>query len=164
MIYVSDVHLLEQLNDEIKYSSEAMVEIDQRVIQHIYSVKESLGRQLHHIQMNLDEAEARLDEAERAESACHARQHRNEAGELVPSCSLYENAAAKALEEAEKWREKKRRAQQIYDECQREISAYLSGGHEFIQNMSNQQVPQANQKLQDIIDRIHSILDTTLIV
>lgn len=162
IIYISDVHSLEQLNDMIKYSSKAMANIDQHVIQHIYSVRETLGRQLHQIRMRLDEAEARLAQAERAESACHARQHRNADGDLVPSCSLEEHAAAKARMEAEKWRSKYHQAQQIFDECQQEIADYFSGGHEFIQNMCDQLAPKASHTLCDCVGKLQDILSTNV--
>jgi hypothetical protein len=136
--------------------------IDQELIRYISSVKDTLGRKLNYIKMNLDEAERKLDEAERAEAACHARQHRNKYGDLVPSCSCEENAAAAAWKEAEKWRGKYKRAKQIFDECQQEIADYLSGGHEFIRNMSGQQTHEASQTLRDCVDRIQDILSTNV--
>ena len=139
-----DVHSLERLNDVINHSGKAMSDVDQGLTNCIYGVRDTLGRKLNYIQMNLDEAERKLDEAEIAEAACHARQHRNKYGDLVPSCSCEENAAAAAWKEAEKWRGKYKRAKQIFDECQQEIAEYLSGGHEFIRNMSGQQTHKAS--------------------
>lgn len=162
--HISDVHILELLNEKLKYSSEAMSEIDNNVIQHIYSVRDALGRQLHHIRMKLDEAEARLDQAERAESACHARQHRNQDGDLVPSCSFEESAAAAALKEVKRWRGKKSAATRVFEECQQEIASYLSEGHQFIRNMCEQKTSKASQSLCDCIEKLQEILKSDVMI
>lgn len=162
-IYIQDVQLLTQLHERIIYSGEAMSKIDQNVINYILGVNKTLEKQLHQIQMKLTEAESRLSNAERAEAACHARQHRNKEGNLVPSCSLYENATMKAQKEAEKWRSRYQRAQQIMEECQQETHDYLTGGHNLILNMCEQQMPKASNLLCDCINKLQRILDYNII-
>ena len=156
--YISDVHLLEQLNDQIKNSGEAMANINQNVISHLNGVRDNLERQLDYIQTRLSEAEANLSSAESALNACYASQMCNEFGELTPSCSWEESAVDTARSEVEIWRSKYNQGQQIVGECQREISDYQSGGNALIQTMSNQQTPKANQILRDCIGKLEDIL------
>ena len=156
--YISDVHLLEQLNDQIKYSGETMANINQDVMSHINKVKNDLERQLDYIRTRLSEAEANLSSAESALNACYASQMCNEFGEITPSCSWEESAVSQAQSEVDIWRGKYERGQQIVVECQQEISDYTAGGNTLIQTMSNQQTPKANQILRDCIGKLEDIL------
>lgn len=160
--HISDVSSLEHLNDKIKNSCEAMSGIDQSVIQHIYGVRETLARQLRQIRMKLDEAERQLDQASSAMHHCHASQYRNQDGDIVPSCSYEERAVDEAQKVAEMWRRKHHRAQQIFDECRQEIDDYLSGGHEFIQDMRDLQYPKISKTLSEITDRLQAILSANV--
>jgi hypothetical protein len=162
VVSILDVESIERLNRVVKITSDTMADIDQQVINHIQAVKRSLETQLHRIQMKLDEVEKKLDQAESAESACHASQHRDNDGRIVPSCSYEENVAAAARKEAEKWRRKYQRAQQIYDVCQQEIADYISGGHEFIRDLCDLQATKVSQLLSVIYDKMQDVLSTNL--
>lgn len=156
--YIRDVHSLEQLNERIVSSGEAMLNIDADVSNYLNGVRDTLEGQLDSIQMRLEEAEARLNSAENALSVCYASQICNEFGELSPSCSMEESDVESARSEVEKWRMRYEQGQQILGECQQEISSYFSGGHALIINMSKQQTQRACQLLRDCIDKLHDIL------
>lgn len=158
--YIRDVHLLEQLNDQIKHSGEVMANIDQNVIAHISEVKNTLEEQLNYIQQRLDEAQARLSEAESACNACHATQVFVPELGVVPSCAMQEMAVDSARMEVEKWRTRYERGQQILGECQREIADYTSGGHTLIRTMYEQQTPKASQLLSDCSSKLQDILNS----
>lgn len=156
--YIRDVHSLEQLNERIVSSGEAMLNIDADVSNYLNGVRDTLEGQLDSIRMRLEEAEARLNSAENALSVCYASQVCNEFGELSPSCSMEESDIESARSEVEKWRMRYEQGQQILGECQQEISSYSSGGHTLIINMSKQQTQRACQLLRDCIDKLHDIL------
>ena len=156
--YIRDVHLLEKLNDRIVFSSEAMVNIDQNVSNYINNVKDTLENQLNIIREKLQEAETRLREAENVCTACHASQVCDESGMLVPSCEWEENAVEDARVEVEKWRTRYDHGQQIFKECQQEITTYSSGGHVLVLNMREQHTPKASQLLRGYVDKLQAIL------
>lgn len=153
----TDVNSLEQLNLRMGLSGEEMANIDTGVINYFNEVSTTLGRKLHYIQTKLEEAEARLSEAENAMYCCHARQHRDNDGNLVPSCSREESAVAAAQNVVDKWRSKYERALQICDECYHEIDNYYANGHQLILNMCNQQTPKITQLLRDCIEKLQEI-------
>lgn len=160
--YIQDVHLLEQLNQRILGSGEAMSNIDVNVINYINGVRDAVQDQLDSIRIRLEEAEANLSNAENALTACYASQMCNEFGELSPSCSMEENNVESARGEVEKWRTRYGQGQQIVSECQQEFSDYMSGGHELVRIMCEHQAPKASQLLRECIDRLGDILGHNL--
>lgn len=164
---VSDVILLEKLEEQIGSSGKAMANIDQNVCNYVNNVRNDLERQLDTIHGRLQEAEQKLDEAENALSACHTSQVLDPmTGLLVPSCDWEENAVESARMEVETWRTKYEQGQQILGECQREIAEYngSGGGHGLILTMYEQQTPKATQILRDCIDRLQDILSSDMVV
>ena len=165
--YIRDVHLLEELDEQIRSSGEAMASIDLNVCAHLNNVRDSLERQLDTIREKLQEAEQKLSEAENALSSCKASQVLDpETGTFVPSCDCEENAVESARAEVEKWRTKYERGQKILEECQREIGEYNgpSGGHSLIQTMSKDQTPKISQLLRDYIEKLQNILNSDMVV
>lgn len=157
-IYILDVERIKRLGQVVDDTGQTMADIDWRVVQYLGRVRESLEQKLAYIQRKLNEAEALLSEAERAESLCHSKQHRNSEGELVPSCSLEEYNANQAHKIVQKWREKYNKAQQIYNDCRYEIDSFLIGGHRFIDEMCNRQTPEISQLINTIYTKMNDIL------
>ena len=165
--HIRDVHSLEQLNNMIEYSGEAMANIEENVSNYIDGVKEVLDKQLEYLQQKLEEAEEKLSEAEDDLSSCEASQrYDEESGEYSPSCSAEERAVESAREEVEEWRRKYDEGQRIVGECQSEIDDYNSpggilfppGGHYLIINMRENQTPKATRQLRECIDKLYDIL------
>lgn len=165
--HIRNVHSLEELNNMIEYTGEAMSNIDENVRNYIDGVKDVLDKQLDYIKEKLEEAEANLSEAEDALSSCEASQeYDEESGEYRPSCSCEENAVEIARKEVEEWQEKKQKGESILNECETEISDYNSpgsilyppGGHYLILNMRENQTPSASQQLRNCIDALYEIL------
>lgn len=167
--YIRDVGSLEQLNNTIEYSGEAMANIEENVSNYINGVKDVLERQLEIIKEKLEEAEERLREAEEDLSSCEASQeYDEESGELRPSCSWERSAVQSAREEVEEWKKKYEEGKNIVSECQNEIDDYNfpgsfinpPGGHYLILNMRDNQTPKASQQLRDCIDKLQDILNS----
>ena len=166
--YIRDVHSLEELNNMIEYSGEAMANIEENVSGYINGVKDVLDKQLQFIQEQLDKAKERLREAEEELSDCEASQTEDEDGHVTPSCNMERWAVQAAREEVAEWQEKYNEGKDIVSECQREIDDYNfpggildpPGGHYLIQNMRDNQTPKASQQLRDCIEKLQDILTT----
>jgi chromosome segregation ATPase len=165
--HIRDVHSLEELNNMIEYTGEAMANIEENVSNYIDGVKEVLDKQLEFIQQKLEEAEEKLSEAEEALSSCEASQeYDEESGEYRPSCSSEERAVESARKEVEEWKKKYDEGKSIVDECRTEIDDYNApagfiqppGGHYLIKYMREQQTPKASQQLRDCIEKLYDIL------
>lgn len=154
----TDVNSLLQLNLRIERSGEEIANIDASVVNYFNEVCATLGRKLHYIQTKLEEAETKLSEAENKMHCCHARQHYDEDGDLVPSCSSEERAVAAAQKVVDKWRSKYERALQICDECHCEIENYNAKGHQLILTMCNQQTPKITQLLSNCIEKLQEVM------
>lgn len=161
-VKVFDLHLLEVFFDKIGESSNAMEGIDASVVSYIHSVRDSLESQLDMIQQRLREAEANLNSAENALTACYALQVCNEFGELCPSCSMEESNVETARCEVDKWRMRYEQGQRILGECQQEISDYIAGGHELVRTMCERQSPKAQQLLGVCIEKLYGILSSNV--
>lgn len=162
-VYMVDVNLLERLDGSMKYTGEAMMDIDQQVINHINSVMDKLQEQMDYIQQRLSEAEARLRDAENALNVCHASQvYVPEVG-IVPSCMMEECAVDSARMDVEKWQTRYNRGQQIVADCRQEISDYASGGHELIRNMSENQYRSASQRIGVYIEHLQGMLNQDMV-
>lgn len=158
----TDVNSLEHLNLTIGRSGEEMANIDTCVVNYFNKVSATLGRKLHYIQTKLEEAEAKLSEAENQMHCCHASQHYDKYGNLVPSCSSEESAVAAAQKVVDKWMSKYERALQICNECHREIENYDAKGHQLILSMCNQQTPKITQMLSNCIEKLQGIMGSTI--
>lgn len=162
-VYIRNVQLLEQLNDQIIYSGKEMANIDAGVSNYLNSVKNELDDQLRIIQNKLKEAEERLRSAEEALQACQAMEVVTDivasmVGVPVNPCMAQECAVETARIEVEKWRLRYTQGQQIVGECQQEIANYNLGGHALIINMCEIQAPKASSKLHDCISKIEDII------
>lgn len=157
-IYILDVERIKRLGQVVDDTGQTLADIDRRVVQYLGRVRETLEQKMAYLLRKLNEAEALLSEAERAESICHSKQHLNSNGEIEPCCSLEERAANQAREIAQKWREKYSRAQQIYNDCRYEIDSFLIGGHRFINEMCNRQTPEISQLINTIYTKMNDIL------
>lgn len=163
--YIRDVHLLEELEERIVSSGEAMSHIDANVSNYLNEVRESLQRQLDFIYDRLNDAQQRLSQAESALRACQASQSTASAmGMMCPSCVMEEQEVEMARMEVEKWRMRYEQGQQIVEDCGRETEEYngSGGGHNLIQNMCNHQTPKVSQLLHGCIDRLQDILGTNV--
>lgn len=161
--YISDVKLLESLNDRIRWSGENMANIDQGVCNYLGEVMSSLQSDLNYIQSRLGQAESSLSQAQSALNACQASQAAAAAmGVMGPSCMMEESAVQAAQAEVAKWRGRYEHGQQIVAECSRETGEYngSGGGHALIQNMCNTQTPKASQLLNDCVAKLQDILGT----
>ena len=164
---VSDVLLLEKLEEQIGSSGKAMANIDQNVCNYVNDVRDNLERQLDTIHGRLQEAEQKLEEAENALSSCHTSQVLDPlTGTFVPSCDWEESAVESARAEVETWRTKYEQGQQILGECQREIGEYFGpgGGHSLILTMCEQQTPKAIRILRGCIDKLQDILSSDMVL
>lgn len=166
-VYIRNVQLLEQLNDQIIYSGKEMANIDAGVCNYLNSVKNDLDDHLRIIQDKLNAAEERLRSAEEALQACQATEIVTDivasmVGVPVNPCMTQECAVEAARIEVEKWRMRYTQGQQIVGECQQEIAGYIVGGHALIINMCELQVPTASSKLHDCISKIEAILSTNV--
>lgn len=164
---VSDVLLLEKLEEQIGSSGKAMANIDQNVCNYVNDVRDNLERQLDTIHGRLQEAEQKLEEAENALSSSHTSQVLDPlTGTFVPSCDWEESAVESARAEVETWRTKYEQGQQILGECQREIGEYFGpgGGHSLILTMCEQQTPKATRILRGCIDKLQDILSSDMVV
>ena len=166
--YIRDVHSLEELNNMIEYSGEAMANIEENVSSYINGVKDVLDKQLEFIREQLDKALEKLHEAEEDLCDCEASQTEDEDGNITPSCNMERWAVQAARREVDEWQKKYDKGKSIVEECQREIDDYNysggilepPGGHCLIQNMRNNQTPNASQQLRDCIDKLKDILTT----
>lgn len=163
-VYIRDVNLLENLNDKIVSSGNAMSNIDQNVNSYLNGVISDLESQLSVIQQNLQAAESRLSNAEAALSACQALVIMTPMGPMPPNCGCEEAEVAAASAEVSKWRGRYERGQQIMGECRGEIAEYNSpsGGHGLIANMSESQTPKASMLLNDCFDKLQDILNAPM--
>lgn len=163
--YISDVHLLEDLDKRIGSSGEAMSQIDANVCNYLNEVRDNLQRQLDFIHDRLNDAQQRLSQAESALSACQASQSAASAmGMMCPSCVMEEQEVEMARMKVEEWRMRYEQGQQIVGDCEREIAEYngSDGGHSLIRKMCDQQTPKASQLLHGCIDRLQDILGTNV--
>lgn len=165
--HISDVILLENLNEQIRSSGEAMSNIDQNVSNYLNGVRESLENQLNILKEKLDEAQQRLSASENALSCCKASQVCDPmTGMLVPDCTCEENAVESDRMDVEKYKDKYEKGERIIEECVREIGEYSGsgGGHSLIHTMCSQQTPKASQLLRDCIDKLQDILNSNMVV
>lgn len=162
-IYVQNVQALEQLDQRMSSSAEAMSDVDKNVNNHLNDVRNTLESQLNIIQQRLDEAEARLQRAQACLRACLASQCVNEYGIVTPSCICEERDVAEAQCEVDKWRGRYERGQQILSECQQEISDYSAGGHSLIMKMGEQQ-REASSQLCECIGKLYEILEHDVVL
>lgn len=165
-VKIRDVHSLEEMNNIIVYSGEAMANIEENVSSYINGVKVVLDQQLDVIFQKLEEAKDRLQEAEDDLSNCEASQTEDEDGNITPSCSMERGAVQTAREEVEKWQKKYEEGKNIVGECQDEIDDYnysggfLSppGGHHLILKMSQEQTPKIGEQLREYIGEAYDVL------
>lgn len=163
-IYIRDVRSLEELNNIIAFTGEAMANIEENVSKYIDGVKDVLDKQLDIILEKLEEAQERLSEAQDALSACEASQtYDKDSGEYTPSCSCESHAVEAARREVDKWQKRYDEGKGIVDECKGEIVDYNTpggfftppGGHYLIDNMCHKQTPEATSQLQDFIADVY---------
>lgn len=166
-VNIRDVHSLEEMNNMIAFTGEAMANIEENVSNYINGVKDVLDQQLDIIRQKLEEAEQELAEAESALSSCEASQsYDEESGEYTPNCAWEERAVSRARREVEKWQKKYDEGKNIVDECQGEITDYNDpggvisppGGHYLILNMSQSQTPKIGEQLREYIDEAYDVL------
>lgn len=165
-VNIRDVHSLEEMNNMIAFSGEAMANIEENVSNYIDGVKEVLDQQLEIIREKLDEAKERLQEAEDDLSDCEASQTEDEDGNITPSCNMERWAVQRARTEVDKWQKKYDKGKEIVDECQQEIDdynfpgsfLYPPGGHYLIENMSQNQTPKIGEQLQEYIGEAYEVL------
>lgn len=162
--YIRDVRSLEELNNMIEFTSEAMANIEENVSRYLDGVKNVLDKQLDIIREKLEEAKEKLSEAQDALSSCEASQsYDEESGEYSPSCHSEEREVESAQREVDRWQEKYDEGKSIVDECQGEIDDYNEpgsviippGGHHLILNMCDRQTPKATQQLQEYIEEVY---------
>lgn len=162
--YIRDVHLLDELNEQIGRSGEAMSTIDMNVGNYINGVRDTLRSQLDYIQMKLGEAKSSLSSAENALSICRSSQAAAAVvGLPAPSCVLEECAVDAARAEVAKWSMRYEQGQRIMGECQQEIAGYNAGGHVLIRTMCEQQTPLASQTLMERKGQLQDILNSEVV-
>lgn len=166
-VNIRDVHSLEEMNNMVAFSGEAMANIEENVSSYIDGVKSVLDQQLEIIRQKLEESERELAKAESDLSSCEASQsYDEESEEYRPSCSNEERAVSRARREVEKWQKKYDEGKSIVDECANEIDDYNSpgsfldppGGHYLIQNMSTEQTPKIGEQLREYIGEAYDVL------
>lgn len=169
-VFIRNIHVLEEMNNMIAFTGEAMANIEENVSNYIDGIRDVLEQQLDIIREHLEEAEEELSEARYALSSCEASQrYDDETGEFFPSCSAEESAVNRAQKEVEKWQKKYDEGKYIVDECKKEIDDYNTpgtpdailfppGGHYLIQNMSQEQTPKIGEQLRDYIGKAHDVL------
>lgn len=166
-VNIRDVHSLEEMNNMIAFTGEAMANIEENVSNYINGIKDVLNQQLDIIHKKLEEAEEKLAKAEKALSSCEARQRYDEdSGEYRPSCAWEERAVSHARREVEKWQKKYDEGKNIVAECQNEIDdynypggiLYPPGGHCLIENMSQNQTPKIGEQLREYIGEAYEVL------
>lgn len=167
--YIRDIQSLEQLNNMIEYSGEAMANIEENVSGYINGVRDVLEKQLEVLQERLEQAEERLQAAEEDLSACEASQEYDEdSNEYQPSCRCEEAAVAAARKEVENCRRNYEAGERILSECKNEIDDYNEpggmltppGGHCLIKNMREYQAPKASEQLRELISKLQDISNT----
>lgn len=164
--HISNVSLLEDLNNEIEQSGKKMADIERGVSNYLDSVTADLDRQLDFLREKLEEAQQRLSQAEQAASSCHSSQiFVPELGGYVPTCISEEMAVVAAQEEVAEWQHKYQEGQRIVNECQQEIADYngVGGGRELIMNMANNQTPKAIERLRDCINKLEDIYASNVV-
>ena len=159
---IRDVGLLDELIREFERSSSQMLHIDADVRNYLDSVMADLQRQLGDIEGRLRDAERRLSCAESALSACQAAAQVAAAMGMCQTCVCEEQEVAMARMEVEKWRTRYSQGQQIVCWCRQETSDYNCGAHQLVERMCNEQMPQATRQLNDHIDKLHAILNSSV--
>ena len=167
--YIRDIQSLEQLNNMIEYSGEAMANIEENVSGYINGVRDVLEKQLEVLQERLENAEKRLQTAEEDLSACEASQEYDEdSNEYRPSCRCEASAVAVARKEVEICRRNYEAGERVLSECKNEIDDYNKpcgiltppGGHCLIKNMREYQAPKASEQLRELISKLQDVLNT----
>jgi hypothetical protein len=163
-IYIRDVNLLEELQDRIVSSGEAMSGIDRNVVSSLDSVMSTLESNLAIVRQKLESAESRLSNAEAALAACESQVIMTTMGPMPPDCGCEQSEVAAANAEVSKWKGRYERGQQIVSECRSEIAEYNSttGGHGLIVNMTENQTPKASMLLSDCLARLQDILNANM--
>lgn len=170
-VNIRDLSSLEQLNNMIEYSGEAMANIEENVSNYIDKVYEVLEKQLNLIEEQLNKAKEELRAAQDELSACEASQeYDEESKEYHPSCRWEESAVQSARKEVDEWQRKYDEAKRIVDECKNEIEdynysgglLYPPGGHYLIVNMRKKQVPHATEQLREHIENAKDVLSLDL--
>lgn len=170
-VHIRDINSLEELNNMIEYSGEALANIEENVSNYIDGVQDVLIQQLSIIQEKLDEAKERLSDAEDALSSCLSSQEYDEESHTYhPSCSWQESAVQRARKEVDEWQRKYDAASRIVSECESEISEYNEpggvitppGGHYLIVDMRERQLVWATEQLRDYIDKAKEALNLDL--
>ena len=170
-LFIRDIHSLEELNNIIGFTGEAMAKIEESVSKYIDGVQQVLDKQQDIIRQNLDEARQRLENAQKALSACYSSQTYDEdSGEYTPSCDCEERDVESAQKEVDEWQKKLEEGEKIIGECKLEIDEYNDpggaisppGGHYLIENMCQSQTPNATQSLQEFIAEAHEYAQSDL--
>lgn len=163
-MYIRDIRSLEELNNMMEFTGEAMANIEENVSNYLDGVKAVLEKQLDIIRKKLEEAQQRLSEAQSALSSCYASQsYDDEKKEYTPSCHWEERAVSKAQDEVNRWQKKYDEGKRIVDECNGEIDDYNApagilnppGGHYLIRNMCEYQTPEATKQLREFIEEVY---------
>ncbi len=166
-MHIQDVDTAERLIDTLRLTGKTMAEIDSRVSNYLRAVEDALERQLDFLRDRLDEAQEKLREAEQALSSCESSQvFVPELGEYVPSCSCEEAEVSAARDEVAEWERKYEEGQAIVADCRRETEEYngYMGGHQLIQNMSDNQTAAAIEELSSkLIAKAQAILGTNVV-
>lgn len=169
--HIRDINSLEELNNMIEYSGEALANIEENVSNYINGVQDVLEQQLIIIQEQLDKAKERLSDAEDALSSCLSSQEYDEESHTYrPSCNCQENAVQRARKEVDEWQRKYDAASRIVSECESEISEYNEsgggimppGGHYLIVDMRERQLVWATEQLRNYIEKARNVLEHDL--
>lgn len=170
-VHIRDINSLEELNNMIEYSGEALANIEENVSNYINGVQDVLEQQLTIIQEQLDKAKERLSDAEDALSSCLSSQEYDEESHTYhPSCSWQESAVQRARKEVDEWQIKYDAASRIVSECESEIREYNEpggvitppGGHYLIVDMREKQLVSATEQLRNHIEKARIILEHDL--
>lgn len=160
--YISDVNLLAQLDDVVRSSATELSNIDHMVSDYLNDVRDNLERQLDIINQNLQAAEMRLENARVALEACHAVQVFVPELGLVPDCLCEETELNNAQQEADKWRYRYGRGQQILSQSLQEINDYACGGHRLVSDVVHNHQPAISHFLSENQAKIWEMLNANL--
>ena len=157
---IIDDQALYDLNNELEYTADSLLKVEESVESYFGGVKEALEKQLELLRERLEEAEEELAAAEEDLSSCEASQTCDEDGNYTPSCASEERAAQAARRKVEECRRKYEAGREIVNNCQSEWDTYHkpysflspAGGHDFIDHAANKHTDEATETLKQVIE------------
>lgn len=158
-IVIRDHRCLEELQVAQRFASDSIMKVVAHVSDHFDSMIEVMKQQKQVLEEKVEEARERLSEAEDDYSSCLSSQTYDEEDNCYyPSCDMEAECVDRCREEYEKLYERDKKASQVLNECEYELSKYRElgdviippGGETLMKYLSKDHTDKANEKMDKI--------------